>query len=414
MAERLILVIMIDALGHRIVRESGTFDFLEAPDGSLPSVCGYSSACIPSIFTGKLPVEHGHWAMYLRDPEHSVFRPFRPLIWLTSGILGRQHFTRRLITRGVHHAGISGYFSLYEVPPHLLPQFDLCEKRDIFSPGAFPGLQTPFDAARAWRLRMRVWSWRTPEEQNRAELSEAIRRGDHDMLFFYSPLLDGLMHAHGTRSDATRKCLEDFASFTREMLAAAKGAYRETRLLVFGDHGMADTVGTYDLLSKIEQLPLRVPQDFLYFVDSTMARFWFFERRARDQVEALLSTVKCGRVLEDAECDRLGILFPDRRYGELVFLADPGMLLVPSFMGKKPLAAMHGYHPEDGDSDTILLCNYSHAQIHSTRDIGPLLVSELAAMRGTAGETESPGSSAGEGSGAGEGSSAGERSGAGE
>lgn len=380
MGERLILVVMIDALGHRIVRETGVFDFLEAPDGPVSSVCGYSSACIPSLLTDRLPVQHGHWAMFLRDPEGSVFRRYRPLIGLVSGLLGRDGSARRWISRGLKRGGVTGYFSLYEVPLRLLPQFDLCQKRDIYAPGAFPSLRTPFDASRELGLSCRVWSWRTPEEQNRTELARAIQTGRHEMLFFYSPLLDAVMHAHGTRSRETLTCLRDFESFVQKILLAALGAYDEVRLLVFGDHGMADVTTIHDLLGRIESLRLRVARDMLYFVDATMARFWFFKPGLRGQVEELLQATECGRVIDDEECEKLGILFPDRRYGELIFLADPGTMFVPSFMGRTGLKAMHGYHPQDVDSDTLLLCNFRHRQVGTIMDIGRLLVSELEAL----------------------------------
>ena len=380
MSRRLIMVIMIDALGHRIVRESGAFDFLEAPDGPIASVTGYSSACIPSLLTGKLPAEHGHWAMYLRDPARSIFKPMKPLIWFTASLMGRDFLTRRLVSRYLYRVGISGYFSLYEVPPLLLPQFDLCEKRDIYAPEAFPGLETPCDVARDLALPHRVWSWRTPEERNRAEMADALRAGEAQFLFFYSPHLDSVMHAHNTRSDATRACLEDFSAFTRAMLSLAEATYDEVRLLVFGDHGMADTTGTYDLLTRLAQLDLRMPEDFLHFMDSTMARFWFFKPGARERVLDLLSTVPGGRILADDECERLGILFPDRRYGEVIFLTDPGKIFVPSFMGLTPAQAMHGYHAEDVDSDTILFANYDHAPVRDIMGIGPLICAELDAL----------------------------------
>jgi hypothetical protein len=61
----------------------------------------------------------------------------------------------------------------------------------------------------------------------------------------------------------------------------------------------------------------------------------------------------------DAELERLGVLFPDGRYGQLVFLLDPGCLFSRSdFNGQgwSP-AAMHGYHPDDPDSEGIFLAN---------------------------------------------------------
>jgi hypothetical protein len=380
MGERLILVIMIDALGHRIVKDCGVFAELGAPGRPVPSVCGYSSACIPSLLTGRLPVEHGHWAMYLRDPERSVFRRHGALIALASGMLGRNGFTRRMITRSLHLAGITGYFSLYDVPPRLLPQFDLCERRDIFSPGAFPTWATPFDAAASAGVPFRVWSWRTPEQRNRDELRAAIAAGSHGMLFFYSPHLDAVMHAHGTRSDATRECLNDFADFTHEMLALAQRTYRDVRLFVFGDHGMADVQVESDLMPRIEALGLKVPGDALYFVDSTMARFWFHRPGLRARVEEVLRATPGGRILDDEECAHLGVLFPDRRYGELVFLADAGTIFVPSFMGPSGCRAMHGYHPGDVDSDTLVVSNAAHMPVRSIMDIGPLLTAEIEAL----------------------------------
>jgi hypothetical protein len=380
MHNSLLLVFMIDALGYRMVTEAGVFRFLDVPDGPVHSLCGYSSACIPSLFTGKRPVEHGHWAMYLRDPRHSLFGAYRPWIWLFSEVLGRNGFTRRMLSRQVARAGITDYFSLYEIPPRLLPQFDLCAKRDIFSAGAFDGLSTPMDVAEKAGLSYRVWNWRGPEAQRRAELGEALRSARHQMLFFYSPLLDAIGHEHGVGSRQTHDCLRDFEGFVREMLELAGTAYGDVRVFIFGDHGMANVTGVHDLYSEVRALPYRAPRDYLYFIDSTMARFWFFKPGVRAAVERLLRGKRYGRVIEEEECERLGILFPDRRYGETLFLADAGEILAPSFMGTSAPKGMHGYHPEHEDSDTILLTNFPHGPVRSIMDIGPLLGAEIEAL----------------------------------
>lgn len=383
--KRLILVIMIDALGHRIVKAANRFEFLNAPDGPLPSVCGYSSACIPSLLTGKLPIEHGHWAMYQLNMGDSVFRNYRPVVQLISGFCGRDGFCQRILYRLLWRQGIGGYFSLYFVPPVLLPKFDLVQRKNIYAPGAFTGLRTPFDAASELGLSYKVWYWRTPEVDNRRGLSEAIKAGNHDFLFFYSPHLDGVMHAHSTRSQETADCLADFEGFTREMLTLAESSYDEVRLLVFGDHGMSDTHTEINPMARLEALDLKMPRDYLYFVDSTMARFWFYSSDARKQVEAALAPLKGGRFVPDAELKELGIFYPDFRYGELCYLADPGVQFVPSFMGHSAPKAMHGYHPADVDGDTILLGNYEHRPVKSIMDIGPLIREELEALAGEGG-----------------------------
>ena len=55
----------------------------------------------------------------------------------------------------------------------------------------------------------------------------------------------------------------------------------------------------------------------------------------------------------------LGIRFPDRSQGDLLFVADEGLLILPSYMGSYLLAGMHGYHPDARDADACLLGAYS-------------------------------------------------------
>ena len=376
MRERLLLVIMIDALGHRIVEESGRFDYLAAPDGPVRAVCGYSSACIPTLLTGAPPRTHGHWAMYLRNRRQSPFRPFAPLLRLGQR-LGRHYRLRRLMTRWVQLRGVRGYFDLYQVPLHLLPQFALCEPDDIFAADGLPGFDTPATAAERLGLPYRVWQWRLEETARRRALEAALEQGDAGLLFFYSPQLDAVMHAHGTRGAAVAACLDDFDAWVRRCLDLAARRYRDVRLLVFGDHGMTDVTAVDDLLPELEALAPRMPGDYLYFVDSTMARFWFDRPGVRAQVEALLASKPYGRLLAAEEQARLGLDFDDDRYGETVFLMNPGRVLAPSFMGPTAPRGMHGYHPDHADSSTILLSNFAHRPVQTIADIGPLIVREL-------------------------------------
>lgn len=374
--DRLVLVVLIDALGHRIVHEHGAFDFLQGGTLPLTSVCGYSSACMPSLLTGRLPVEHGHWAMFLRNPEGSVFRRYRFLIRVLSQRLGRHGFTRRVIRRALQRE-IRGYFNLYEVPPVLLPQFDLCEKQYLFSPGALSPLDTPIDAAARRGVPWRAYGWETSEENRRGMLLSDLRRGECGFIFYYSPLLDAVMHTYGTHGDSARACLRDFEIFLREALAVAGRSYREVRLAVFGDHGMADVRGAHQIFPVLRELDLHMPSEMLTFVDSTMARFWYFRPGVRERVEARLVALPYGRILPDAECEQLGVLFPDRRYGETIFLAHGGEVLVPSFMGLTVPAGMHGYHPDHVDSSTLLLTNFEAPALTSILEIGPWLSREI-------------------------------------
>ena len=61
--------------------------------------------------------------------------------------------------------------------------------------------------------------------------------------------------------------------------------------------------------------------------------------------------------LDQAYRERERICFGDDRFFQDLYLADPGVLLVPSHLGKKPLAGMHGYSCDHEDSNATFITN---------------------------------------------------------
>jgi hypothetical protein len=68
-----------------------------------------------------------------------------------------------------------------------------------------------------------------------------------------------------------------------------------------------------------------------------------------------------------------------------VFLLRPGALLVPSFMGSRPVAAMHGYDATHPDMTALLASNRGlPADVRHLSDLRAFLERELAALRAEA------------------------------
>ena len=84
------LFIFIDACGWEIIKNDPFCNTLAPNRRRLESVFGYSSACVPSILSGRWPDEHRNWCYFVYDPKHSPFRMLKPLQWL-------QHFERRVL-----------------------------------------------------------------------------------------------------------------------------------------------------------------------------------------------------------------------------------------------------------------------------------------------------------------------------
>lgn len=351
------LFVFIDACGWEIIKNDPFARDLAPHRSRLESVFGFSSACIPSILSGRWPEEHRNWCYFAYDPVHSPFRPLRWLKWLPQAITGRRIFRRWLskLLRGP--LKFQGYFDLYNIPFRHISLFDFSEKKNPLQPGGLNCGPNIFDFLEKRGIPYHVSEPNRGEEGNLRALQADIAAEKIDFAFLYWPDLDGLLHRVGNQSPEVPARLRHYETKLAELMQTAQSHYEEVRLYIFSDHGMANCDLHLDLRAKINALPIKMPHDYAVVYDSTMARFWFFNERARIMIEGCLRNEAQGRILPDAELSRLGTLFPDRYFGELIFLAQEGTLIVPSDMGERPIRAMHGYHPQDPHSYASLLTN---------------------------------------------------------
>jgi hypothetical protein len=351
------LFVFIDACGWEIVRDDSFLQGLAPVRRRLTSVFGYSSACVPSILSGRWPAEHRNWCYFVYDPKNSPFKSLRALRWLPSVFTSRRIF-RRWFSRFIKaRLRFRGYFDLYNMPFQYISLFDFTEKKSPLQPEGMNRGPNIFDYLRQREVRYHVSAPEQDEELNLAALVKDVQAERIDFAFLYWPGLDALLHRVGNRSPLVPQKLRQYEHWIAKLYSLARQHYAEVRLYVFGDHGMANCVELLDLQSWIEDLPLRFGKDYVAVYDSTMARFWFFSTEARQQITGCLKQVPQGRIVPDAELEAMGTYFPDRYFGELIFLVQEGVLIVPSHMGRRPLAAMHGYHPTDPQSYAALCTN---------------------------------------------------------
>lgn len=351
------LFVFIDACGWEIIKRDPFLAHAAPNRRRLTSVFGYSSACVPSILSGRWPAEHRNWNFFVYDPPHSPFHFLRFLRWLPSAVTNRRRF-RRLLSRLIKkRLSFRGYFDLYNIPFQHISLYDFTEKKSPLQPGGLNQGPNIFDYLTQRQMPYFVSNPAEDEFWNLAALITQIKSERIDFAFQYWPGLDGLLHAVGNRSPEVSVKLRVYEEWIGQMLEAAREHYAETRLYVFSDHGMANCEVLLDLKREIEALPVHVPRDYAVVYDSTMARFWFFNRRARETITRCLEKVSEGRIVPDEELEELGTRFPDRYFGELIFLVKEGVLIVPSYMGERPLRGMHGYHPADPHSYAALCTN---------------------------------------------------------
>ena len=359
LARRLHVVVLIDALGWEIIKDRPFLNDELPFRRPLETVLGYSSGAIPTILTGLQPAQTGHWNLFYYDPQGSPFRWLRWFSFLPARLLDNRISRKAIKELGRRVLGMGPLFEC-AVSPALLPLFNFVEKRNIYAECGIPNSVSIFDLLRAREVPYRVYSYHQFSDARIVEQAcSDIQAGNTNFFFLYLSEMDHFLHS---KCDDPRSVAERLAWYDRQLREVFKVAARkdpEMTFTVISDHGMTPVHSQYDLVGKIEALGFSMPKDYLAVYDSTMARYWFFDEEARRSIVAELERTSCGRIVKDSELDRLGILFPDRRYGEIVFLLDPGWLLTTSDFngnGWHPVG-MHGYHPSDSHSDAIYLSN---------------------------------------------------------
>jgi hypothetical protein len=374
------LFIMIDACGWEIIKDRPFLKGVAPNRKRLDSVFGYSSTCVPSILSGRWPDEHLNWCYFIYDPAHSPFAWLRWLRWIPKAITGRRIVRRALTKLAQRRLGFKGYFDLYNIPFEHIHLFDFTEKKSPLQPRGMNRGPNIFDHLEERGISYSVSDPNCTEEQNRDALAAKLREGDIDFAFIYWAGLDGLLHRVGNDCAAEiDPKLRNYEEWIQTLLTAAEGKYDEVRLYVFSDHGMANCDRHIDLMKRIAALPVKFGEDYVAVFDSTMARFWFLKPGVREVIAEGLGKVLEGRIVPDRELRELRAYFPDGRFGELIFLCDEGVLIVPSHMGERPIRAMHGYHPTAAQSYATLFTNQTVPEtIRSIPQIHDLMVSEAA------------------------------------
>lgn len=353
----LAVFVLIDALGWAYLKDRDFLPETLTHRREVQTVLGFSSGAIPVLLSGLQPRETGHWNLFFYDPANSPFGWVRYFTFLPPWVLNNRIVRRgvRFISQRVSRFG--GYFQIYGVPVELLPCFDICEKEDIYRPRGVPA--SIFDRLEESGVRYRSYSYHEFSDQEIIEEARKdLRKGKHDFHFVYLSEFDAFLHDWCKDEQRVEGEIRRYEGWLRQLYADAQATNGDVGFFILSDHGMTPKLAGFDLLGEVKALEFQMPRDFLALYDSTMARFWFFNEQARERIVGRLRELDCGHFLTDTEKREFGLDFTDNRFGDEIFLMNPGVLIEPSFMGARGPEGMHGFHPvRDPFSSAVFLGN---------------------------------------------------------
>lgn len=348
---RVTLAVLVDALRHDFVtpEDAPFLSSLERGGASAALRQSFGFLFWPAIFAGLWPEQSGVAHLFSFDPAQS------PFAGLPLDALSRPEITEevRRIEAWRGHTASARYGHAAEVPTTLLPYFAFGQPRHIEEPGALGPYPTLFDALRAAGKR---WLWlghpfhEGTTQKLLQDLYTHVRAGQAFIYLHFSEQ-DRAGHTYGPDSPERRRVLREIDAAIELVYARLQQLFPQVNGCVFGDHGMVAVERTVDVEAALHRTALRPGEDYVYFLDSTQARAWALRGDARSELEQALATLPGGRLLGEADLAAMHFRMPDRRYGEIIWLADPGVMIAPNFFQRGgALRGAHGYGPDARDN----------------------------------------------------------------
>ncbi|MBN1643750.1 MAG: alkaline phosphatase family protein [Dehalococcoidales bacterium] len=210
-----------------------------------------------------------------------------------------------------------------------------------------------------------------------ADIKENPPEGNFALFLHYEDL-DMIGHEHGPYSAKKETALQAIDSSVEQI-------YRRFQdeidfIAVFGDHNMEEVQVEFDLWAELQKLKLRIPKDYLVFLNSPVARFWFNNEKARTEIREFLKTLdKYGREITADELTAKG-LSADSKYGECIFWLKKGVNIRPDFYHESEIKGMHHYFDDPAWTPFILFHKDRQIKLRNEgklRDVMPTVLELL-------------------------------------
>lgn len=340
-----VLLILVDAFSYDYLKPRYTPFLVEmAKDGvakPLRPMFAYRGI-EATIFSGEWPTTHNIWTEFRLRTKRATRLSGR----LLSRGLGFLDNARRERVSKLARLSVTMMSNLCIarqipnlIPGRFLLYFEPSMRKPIWHSKSV-NVGTIFDWLRSRRGRF-VCMERIPPLQDDAatarRFERVILREKPSFAWVKLNSLDTAGHTYGPNVSLLREDLAQIDMLVQELVGWGQKAGLHD-VIVMSDHGMSFVKKWHNLRSLLDELQ----EDMLFFLDSTMARFWYRNKSQKDRVVDVLKSLPYGRILTSQDMVTLKVP-TDTRYGETIFVLDTGHVLYPDFWTWQKAKGMHGY-----------------------------------------------------------------------
>lgn len=323
----------------------------------LISLLGYSNGIHPTIWNGQYQEEHGYFLVYSYDPKKSTFgwmsklrfipAPLRriaiaglktPFYWSNKKEKFPNWYRKKILPLPASIDPKQAKFFRTE-PSIYKPLFFKELKQSGIPYGSQPDNDHP-----VYGKGVPIPKWN-------------LTKNPVDYYFVYET--DPLGHYYGPRSKEMKQKMKLIDKQIEKLYREASKEYEKIDLVMFSDHGMVEVKKTVNVKEAMDKSDLFPVKDYVVFYDSTMVRFWTKNKKIQRKIKKLLAKVPHITFLDKKLREKYHINFKTRKWGDLMFLADPGYRIFPDYFApvRFNTKGMHGYWPELEQSKGVLITN---------------------------------------------------------
>lgn len=306
---------------------------------------GYSFTLYLEMFYGLLPDESGLWCEYSYDPPKSPYHGLKEMKGLLKILDNLGIITvafKRFLTMFTHH-------NIQNVPLRFLPLFRNLRYKLFEEAIREKSIQSKMEKM----PRSIIFDNMVQSYSDELGFEKALKKVVAETLFLSLTDLDAVSHQCGVGSRGYINKIEQLDKNIEILVNNFLKIHKRANIVILSDHGFVNIAKyiepNFSRIGELKEL-----KDYIYFVDSTMIKFWTFSETAEDIIYDYLKKLTYGRVLNNNEREENHIT--SKGFGNLLFLLNKGCVFYPSFYGGlRRSVAMHGYGPEVEEHQGIFL-----------------------------------------------------------
>lgn len=377
-----VVFFLLDAFKEEYISEDNTpFLYKNSKEGihikKLTPSAGFCERT--EIFFGLKPNQSGFFTAIGYDSENGAYKNrfflsffglieqklsfFNYLVWK-----GRKNsfnsLTRKVLFK-VYFKFFGSYEKLkpYKIPLSFLKYFNLTEDAiELHEQDTIEGKESLFKIVKDMGFHTFMNAFTslggvsTNSDLERVNLAiEASKSKKNYFIPIYINTADSIGHQYGPNSKELKIKVRELDSIIKNSVDEFLKNDPETTFVFLGDHGMTEVKKSIDMKMCIfgisKKYNLKIEKDFIFFLDSTLMRMWFFNTKAKNIFEKELKTNKLitenGSIIDKDIAKKYNLPINDKRYGDISWWANEGVLIFPDFFhNHKPVKGMHGYKPD--------------------------------------------------------------------